>query len=147
MPSALTPNLEHLDWMRRHGIDPARTVTPVHITAAPTREQPRRVIVDYETVTFDDAGLIIGRVWHQILAPEPPPSPVDTTHYTTQCWHVASEHPAHADHCAAVTVWCVECQGPSDVVDESDEQIGFEEQAREVHVRRLDCGHDEVSPR
>lgn len=44
------------------------------------------------------------------------------------------------------TVWCNGCGGPSDVVDESDEQVGFEERAREVRVTRLGCGHEIVRP-
>ena len=43
------------------------------------------------------------------------------------------------------TLWCAECEGPSDVTEESEEQIGVEEQARRVWVVRLDCGHEEVS--
>ena len=45
------------------------------------------------------------------------------------------------------TVWCDECGGPEPVVEEGEEQVGFEEQARRVWVRRLDCGHEEVTPR
>jgi hypothetical protein len=45
-----------------------------------------------------------------------------------------------------VTLWCAPCAGPRDVVDEFDDQAGVEEQARDVHVRSLDCGHDEVTP-
>jgi hypothetical protein len=44
------------------------------------------------------------------------------------------------------TVRCDTCGGPEPIVEESDEQIGVEEHAREVHVTRLDCGHEIVRP-
>jgi hypothetical protein len=72
MPTSLTPNPEHLDWMRAHGIDPARTVAPIQVTAAPTREHPHRVIVDYETVHGGEGG-VQGRTRGQVIANEPPP--------------------------------------------------------------------------
>ena len=39
------------------------------------------------------------------------------------------------------SAWCESCGGFRVVVEESDEQIGHEEQAREVRVMHLDCGH------
>lgn len=45
-----------------------------------------------------------------------------------------------------VTVWCFECNGPADVVDEFEDQVGYEEQARPVWVRAFDCGHTEDQP-
>lgn len=42
--------------------------------------------------------------------------------------------------------YCPDCDVQVEVLDRSEEQIGYEEQAREVHVTRLDCGHDKVVP-
>ena len=44
----------------------------------------------------------------------------------------------------SATVWCAECDGPSDV-----ESTGFETDpyGEEWWVTVLDCGHEEVSPR
>jgi len=44
------------------------------------------------------------------------------------------------------SVYCGECGVSVPVVDEDDEEIGYEEKARPVHVVKLDCGHDEVTP-
>ena len=41
--------------------------------------------------------------------------------------------------------FCEQCDLQQPVVDERDEQIGYEEQAREVWVVSLDCGHDIVT--
>ena len=41
---------------------------------------------------------------------------------------------------------CRECGAPETIVDEFDDQIGFEEQARSVHVVILACGHELVTP-
>jgi hypothetical protein len=41
--------------------------------------------------------------------------------------------------------WCAERQGWNEMLEEGPEQIGYEEQAREVWVVRLDCGHDLVT--
>ena len=42
------------------------------------------------------------------------------------------------------TVWCDECGGPSDVVDEGLQPDGPEPWAPEFWVRMLDCGHDQT---
>ena len=42
--------------------------------------------------------------------------------------------------------WCETCLMHVPVIDEFDEQIGFEERAREVCVTALDCGHDIARP-
>lgn len=42
--------------------------------------------------------------------------------------------------------WCKQCLAMVDVEDEWDDQIGVEEQARYVHVIRLGCGHEVVTP-
>lgn len=48
----------------------------------------------------------------------------------------------------AATVWCAECEGPSDVVEESLEDIVHGDQTvGTAWVRHLDCGHDEVTER
>jgi hypothetical protein len=44
----------------------------------------------------------------------------------------------------AETRFCEECDGARTVMDEFDDQIGYEEQARPVRVTALDCGHDIV---
>jgi hypothetical protein len=59
--------------------------------------------------------------------------------------------PAHAEDWASYSsswphAWCEKCGTAVPVVDESEEQIGFEEQAREVIVTHLDCGHDRTRP-
>ena len=43
--------------------------------------------------------------------------------------------------------WCPECDAPAAVVDEFDEQVGFEERARPVRVIALDCGDEIVTKR
>lgn len=40
--------------------------------------------------------------------------------------------------------WCETCLMHIPVVDEFDDQVGYEEQAREVRVTALVCGHDIV---
>lgn len=40
--------------------------------------------------------------------------------------------------------WCPECGCAVPVVEEFDEQIGYEEKARDVRVTRLECGHESV---
>ena len=62
----------------------------------------------------------------------------------SSCRHHAEEW--HTYMSGWPTVWCDTCGGPEPVVEESDEQISFEEQAREVRVTRLDCGHEIVRP-
>jgi len=42
--------------------------------------------------------------------------------------------------------WCEECQQRFPVDEVFDDQIGYEEQAREVRVTRLGCGHEIVEP-
>lgn len=59
--------------------------------------------------------------------------------YTQPTWTSATEPNLS-------TVWCAPCAGPRDVVETFDDQVGVEEQARDVRVRSLDCGHDEVTP-
>lgn len=44
------------------------------------------------------------------------------------------------------STYCNQCGCIVPIVDETDEQIGYEEKARDVHIRHLDCGHDEVRP-
>ena len=44
----------------------------------------------------------------------------------------------------SATVWCAECEGPSDVAEEGPEG---DPDGWEWWVVRLDCGHEEVSPR
>lgn len=46
----------------------------------------------------------------------------------------------------AVKRWCKVCLSMVKVEDEWDDQIGFEEQARYVHVVRYECGHEYVTP-
>lgn len=41
---------------------------------------------------------------------------------------------------------CEHCGPAVPIVDEFDDQIGFEEQARPVHVVALLCGHEIVTP-
>ena len=41
--------------------------------------------------------------------------------------------------------FCEHCDLQQPVVDEFDDQIGYEEQARPVRVVALDCGHDIVT--
>lgn len=41
---------------------------------------------------------------------------------------------------------CQDCGTEQEVVDEFEEQVGYEEQARPVYVFALECGHDEVQP-
>ncbi len=43
-------------------------------------------------------------------------------------------------------IWCETCGGPEAVVEQSDEQSGYEEQARTWLVRRLECGHEDCVP-
>lgn len=38
--------------------------------------------------------------------------------------------------------WCVECDAPQPIADESDETSGFEEAERHYHVIFLACGHE-----
>jgi hypothetical protein len=40
---------------------------------------------------------------------------------------------------------CETCEHEIPVEDEFDDQIGYEERARPVHVVLLDCGHDIVT--
>ena len=40
--------------------------------------------------------------------------------------------------------YCQQCDIQQPVVDEFDDEIGYEEQARPVRVVALDCGHDIV---
>ena len=40
--------------------------------------------------------------------------------------------------------WCEDCDDSAVIVDEFDEQEGFEEQARPIHVIALGCGHQIV---
>ena len=48
----------------------------------------------------------------------------------------------------AATVWCVDCAGASDVTDEALEDIVWGDQVvGTAWVRRLDCGHEEVTER
>lgn len=42
--------------------------------------------------------------------------------------------------------WCQTCGCAVAIVEESDEQIGYEERARPVRVMFLDCGHEIVTP-
>lgn len=42
-------------------------------------------------------------------------------------------------------MWCETCRMSHPVIEDFDDQIGFEEQAREVHVYRLNCGHEVVT--
>lgn len=42
--------------------------------------------------------------------------------------------------------WCTTCEQPSRVAETSVETSGFEEQARDFHVTRLDCGHELAEP-
>jgi hypothetical protein len=41
--------------------------------------------------------------------------------------------------------WCETCGHEIPVEDEFDDQIGYEERARPVHVVLLACGHDIVT--
>ena len=41
--------------------------------------------------------------------------------------------------------WCGKCYAPTEIADEFDDQIGFEEQARFVRVVALLCGHEIVT--
>lgn len=45
---------------------------------------------------------------------------------------------------AQPTTWCIECGGPSDVLEEGCETSP---DGRDFWVRRLDCGHEESAPR
>ena len=47
----------------------------------------------------------------------------------------------------SATVWCAECEGPSDVVQEGLEEVLELGYVRDYWVILLDCGHEEVSPR
>jgi hypothetical protein len=40
--------------------------------------------------------------------------------------------------------WCEECDDSSTIVDDREEEVGFEEQARRVWVIGLSCGHEIV---
>ena len=44
------------------------------------------------------------------------------------------------------SVYCDQCGVSVPVVDEFDDQVGYEEQARPVRVVVLDCDHDVVTP-
>lgn len=57
-------------------------------------------------------------------------------------WDYDPGCPEHGDG----TSVCPECCAPRTVEEEFDEQIGFEEQARPVHVVHLTCGHEIVAP-
>ena len=57
----------------------------------------------------------------------------------------------HDDGCgvecpdAAPPAFCRECNSHESVVDEFEDQEGFEEKARRVWVKYLACGHQEVT--
>lgn len=42
--------------------------------------------------------------------------------------------------------WCVECDAPQQIVEESDETSGALEAERHYHVIRLACGHEIATP-
>lgn len=42
--------------------------------------------------------------------------------------------------------WCERCESPHQIVDEFDDEDGFEGQARPMHVVALHCGHEIVTP-
>ena len=44
-------------------------------------------------------------------------------------------------HPADTTDWCPTCEAPSEIVDQFEDQVGYEEQARTVWVIALNCGH------
>lgn len=54
-------------------------------------------------------------------------------------WEFNPDCPEHGNR-----EWCQECGAKVPVGEVFDEQLGFEEQAREVVVTRLVCGHELV---
>jgi hypothetical protein len=59
---------------------------------------------------------------------------------------VDRECPVHGD-AAEKFEWCTKCEDGVEIADQFDDQIGFEEQARDVRVAALTCGHDIVRDR
>lgn len=53
------------------------------------------------------------------------------------------ECPIHGD-ASENPEWCVKCETGVEIADQFDDQLGFEEQARDVEVTVLSCGHDIV---
>ena len=64
----------------------------------------------------------------------------ETARWVGYCADTDSSLRARADEIEKVA-WCGECVGNRPIVDEFEDQVGFEEQAREVWVTALDCGH------
>ena len=56
---------------------------------------------------------------------------------------VDRECPIHGDATEKFE-WCAECEDGVEIADQFDDQLGFEEQARDVKVTALSCGHDIV---
>jgi hypothetical protein len=60
--------------------------------------------------------------------------------------HAMTDGPGLASSPDAVTVWCAECGGPANVVEVSTEdEVWGDQVVGTFHVRRLDCGHEEVT--
>ena len=56
---------------------------------------------------------------------------------------VDRECPVHGDATEKFE-WCAKCEDGVEIADQFDDQLGFEEQARDVKVTALSCGHDIV---
>jgi len=52
--------------------------------------------------------------------------------------------PIHGDAADNRPEWCEDCEAGVEIADQFDDQLGFEEQARDVKVTALSCGHDIV---
>lgn len=61
----------------------------------------------------------------------------------TDFFDVDRECPVHGDATEKFE-WCTKCEDGVEIADQFDDQLGFEEQARDVKVTALSCGHDIV---
>jgi hypothetical protein len=50
--------------------------------------------------------------------------------------------PIHGDAADDKPEWCIECKAGVEIVEQSIETSGYEEQQRDYHVTRLSCGHE-----
>jgi hypothetical protein len=55
---------------------------------------------------------------------------------------VDRECPIHGDATDDKPEWCIECKAGVEIVEQSIETSGYEEQQRDYHVTRLSCGHE-----